>query len=232
MRNSVISVLATLCAGSAFVSTGASGQQPTAMSLMMAMMACPALAADGETIAIFSLDPAGSEDARNSLAIFDANGVLQRRLPIVPPAVDETKAAKSAGEIAALFGSGGYRRMGRMARGNSAQATRREHAGDPPPTYQTLLTSADSTFDFRVIDRQVTVQAARSQTKLGTFTRTLSATDGPCKSVVGTSIANTRAGFDPRTNLLAFSVDMEDAGGQVCFSHDFVVTILGPVTRP
>ena len=70
MRNSVISVLATLCAGSAFVSTGASGQQPTAMSLMMAMMACPALAADGETIAIFSLDPAGSEDARNSLAIF------------------------------------------------------------------------------------------------------------------------------------------------------------------
>ena len=195
----------------------------TAMALMQIQMACPAISADGKHVAIFSLSPGTDKDAKTSLVVFDGT-TPGARISIVPPVKDATRAKAAADKIVKLLVDGKYQRMSRVQRA-SGKAVRHDSATAPAPSMTEQLASEDVVIDVSVADRKVELAPTRAGKKLAAIHLALPAKDGPCTSLVGYSIANTGAGFDAKTGLFAFSVLIEQAGGSICYAHDFVVTV-------
>ncbi|HTR53614.1 MAG TPA: hypothetical protein VMJ10_23130 [Kofleriaceae bacterium] len=195
----------------------------TAMALMQIQMGCPAISADGKHVAIFSLSPGTDKDAKTSLVVFDGT-TPGPRISIVPPIKDAARAKAAADKIGKLLADGKYQRMSRVSR-VSGKAVRHDSATAPAPSMSEQLASEDVVIDVGVADRKVELAPTRAGKKLAAIHLALPAKDGPCKSLVGYSIANTAAGFDAKTGLFAFSVLIEQDGGSICFSHDYVVTV-------
>jgi hypothetical protein len=192
-----------------------------ARQAMRVQLLSPAVSADGKSIAIASLDPGGEAGASGSLAIFDAAGVLKRRLPLFTPARDPERARRAYAKATRLLDEGGYRRMARLRR-NSERTHLRRAPADPPPTFEGFFSQGDYGFAVHVARGQVRVEARKGSRKLGTYTRRL----GPaprCRRVAGYSVSPTRAGFETSGRVLAFSVYAETTGGEACFSYDYVV---------
>jgi hypothetical protein len=175
------------------------------------MMGTPAISADGKTIALYSFAPGREPDAKTSLVIF--NGTREReRLGIVPSGIDAARARTSAASATRKID--GMKRMARVAKGEETWG----------PKYEVALTSSGTELHLSIVDRRVTVTAKRD----GRDARAevaLAAKDGGCRDVKGYSISNTMAGFDDKTGLFAFSVEVEDKTGTTCFAHDFVVQL-------
>jgi hypothetical protein len=205
-----LSIATTLLAPAA-----ARAEDDPGMLLMGAMMRTPAVSADGKHLAIYSVDPGGGDGARTSLAVFDAAGKLEQRIPLVPPAVDRARASAGAARITQLLRDGGYKRMGAMARG----ATKADGT-----TYATQLKHEELVVELRVAERKVELRATRDGKPLAPITRALPAGDGPCASVDAYTVANTTAGYDAKSGALAFSISAQ-RGAEVCFGHDFVVVL-------
>ena len=185
------------------------------MQLMTAMMRCPAISSDGKHVAIYSNDPGTEKDAMTSLAVFDGAGKVEQRISVVPPNTDAARAKAAAAKVVKLLDSGGYKRMSRVARvSETANKT----------TYATKLESEGVEIELGVANRKLTVNATRGGKKLAVVTRTLAAKDGACKSVDAYGLSNTMAGYDAKSGELAFSITARQ-GDQICFSHDFVVTL-------
>jgi hypothetical protein len=185
------------------------------MQLMTVMLRCPAISSDGKHVAIYGSDPGTEKDAMTSLAIFGPAGTVETRISVVPPNTDKTRAKAAAAKLVKLLDDGGYKRMSRVARVSEKLDKTK---------FSTHLTSEDIALDVQLADRKLTITGTRRGEHLVPHSLTLGATDGPCKKVTAYGLANTMAGFDPKTGLFAFSIDAEE-NATVCFAHAFVVTL-------
>lgn len=186
------------------------------MQLMQIMMRCPAMSADGKHVAIYSLAGGDDKAAKTSLVVFGANGKLEQRVPVVPPATDVARATADAAKIVKLLDDGGYKRMSRVASKGGATAKN----GD----YSTDLSSEDAALKLEIVKRKITITGTRGGKKLAPIKLTLPAKDGACASSVSFSVANTMAGYDKASKQLAFEVGVF-GGDAMCFAHDYVVTL-------
>ncbi|MBL9017066.1 MAG: hypothetical protein JNL83_22965 [Myxococcales bacterium] len=192
--------------------------QDTGMKLMGLVMRCPAISSDGKHVALYSMAGSTEPGSKTSLAVFSAAGKLEQRIGVVPPATDAAKAEAAATKIVKLLDDGGYKRMSRVARASEDRQKL---------TYSTKLTSEDVELEVVVKNRKVTITGTRAGTALAPVTVKLGAKDGTCKKAEAYDLANTQAGYDPKTQLFAFSVQAEEARS-VCGAHDFVVTLRAP----
>ena len=206
-----IACLAALAA----TTTAARADDDPGMQIMSLMMKLPAMSSDGKHIAIFSQDPGSDKAAMTSVAVFSTAGKLEKRIPVVPPATDVKKAKAAVAKINALLTAGGYARMARIAQ----EANKYEK-----PNFSLTLSSEGISFDIKFEARKLEIKPTKDGATLPTITKKLPAKDGRCKKPDAFSLSNTQAGFDAKSGAFAFSIDVEQ-GGEVCFAHNFVVTI-------
>ncbi len=186
------------------------------MTLTMVMMRSPAISADGKHIAVYSDAPGDERDSKSSLAVFGSNGKLEKRLGVVPPAVDMARASADAAKVVKVLDDGGYARMGRMAsKGGVA---------DKAGGYSVDLSSGDVSLTLKIANRKISITGTRADKKLKPVELALPAKDGACTGDTTFSVANTMAGYDAKSQHLAFEV-IVFSGDTGCFAHDFVVTL-------
>ena len=206
--------LSIACLAVLFATNAVADDDP-AMQLMGVMMRCPAVSADGKHVALYSQDPGSEKGAMTSLAVFSPKGAVEQRISVVPPNADVAKATTAAAKITKLLDDGSYKRMARVKQiANETDKTK----------LSAKFESEDVALDVKLVDRKLSITGTRAGKKLAEISKKLPAKDGRCPSVDGYSIANTQAGYDPKSKLFAFSV-MAEQGGAVCFAHDFVVTL-------
>lgn len=186
------------------------------MTLTMVMMRSPAMSADGKHIALYSDAPGDEKDSKTSLAVFGSNGKLEMRIGVVPPAVDMQRATADAAKVMKVLNDGSYARMGRMASKGGA--------ADKSGGYSIDLSSGDVAFTLKIANRKVSITGTRGEKKLKPIELALPAKDGTCTGETTFSVANTMAGYDPKSQLFAFEV-IVFAGDSGCFAHPFVVAL-------
>jgi hypothetical protein len=178
-------------------------------------MRCPAISADGKHVAIYSHAPGDDKASRTSLVVFGTDGKVLQRIGVVPPATDVARAKADVAKLTKVLDAGSYKRMGRVAsKGGKQDATR----------YTTDLASEDAALVLAIDKRTVTITGTRGGKAIAPIKLALPAKDGPCTSSDSLSVANTMAGYDKKSGLLAFSIQVFTKDTS-CFAHDYVVTV-------
>lgn len=186
------------------------------MQLMMMMMRLPAMSADGKHLALFSEAPGDDKAAKTSLAVFGVDGKLEQRLSIVPPVVDVERATADVAKVAKLLDDGKYQRMSRVSSKGGVQ--------DKNGGFSIELASEDVALTLKITGRKISITGTRADKKLAPVTFALPPKDGTCGSSGSFSVANTMAGYDKKSQLLAFGVSVF-SGDTGCFGHDFVIPL-------
>jgi hypothetical protein len=206
----------------AISSLGAAEGDPM-MLAMKVMKLSPAIASDGKSVAMHSMNPGAAADAAGSLAVFDARGKEKRRLPLVPPARDAARSAATYKAADAVLVDGGYKRMGRLAR-SAEKTVLKGKPSDPPPSCETTLDQDELSFDVKVTVGKILISAKREGRKVAEKLVTFRTPRARCAAVTGYSVAPAKAGYDRGSGLLALSLYVENSG-TICFSHEVVWTV-------
>jgi hypothetical protein len=191
----------------------------TATELTNIATGCPAMSADGKHIAIYSIVPGDQKGARTSLAVFDTTGKLEQRISIVPPAVDAARAKADVAKVVKLLDDGKYKPMSHMTTVGGLVDSQ---------SYSTDLAidvlGGTTKITLKIFERKITITGAREGRALAPMTIALPAKDGPCKTGNEFIVDSAQTGYDPKSHLFAFEVEV-GSHNAACFAHDFVITL-------